>query len=552
MKTRLALALALAALLLTTASAVAAAQGGRPVAPTASFTFGAPETASAPATTDNDDACDIGVAPAATLLLPYFEVDFRTAPASARTTIFTITNTSPMPEIAHCVLWTDWAFAAFTFNIFLTGYDVQSINLHDVFKRGVIAPVSDTLSGTSSTNPVLSPVGTAPPNAPNTAPLPNISGNPNFRTDAYVACEILPGGIAAPVLADLQQIFTTGLSGSIIGQGCGTSRLGGTHYNAIGYLTVDVDSTCSTSFPGPLTTGTYSNNEILFDNVLLGDYQDVNPSPATGNYAAGNPMVHIRAVPEGGPVGSNPGTNLPFTFYDDYNTGGAFGSGASTARTSGPNRLADRRQPLPSAFAARWIQGGATSFSTNYKIWREGTTGSSSTACSLSIPPLNSAIAIAELIRFDEHENANGIGPPLILPEPLPILLPVLPAASSTSTSSSLFPGLTVSGDTGGWLYLNLDNGYSGPGYSNPALDNPAAHPAFVDRASQNWVVVSMFAEGRYSVDFDAAWLGNGCSAPAPSGGPPVGPLGATPVCPKGTPACIPGKSPYVGTNVTP
>ena len=28
-----------------------------------------------PTTTDNDDSCDIGVAPAATLLLPYFEVD---------------------------------------------------------------------------------------------------------------------------------------------------------------------------------------------------------------------------------------------------------------------------------------------------------------------------------------------------------------------------------------------------------------------------------------------------------------------------------------------
>jgi len=30
---------------------------------------------------------------------------------------------------------------------------------------------------------------------------------------------------------------------------------------------------------------------------------------------------------------------------------------------------------------------------------------------------------------------------------------------------------------------------------------------------SQNWTIVSMFAEGRYSVDFDAAWLGNGAPA---------------------------------------
>jgi hypothetical protein len=72
-------------------------------------------------------------------------------------------------------------------------------------------------------------------------------------------------------------------------------------------------------------------------------------------------------------------------------------------------------------------------------------------------------------------------------------------------------------------------------------------------RASQNWVIVSMFAEGRYSVDFDAAWLGNGCSAPV-AGGTTIGPVGGVPVCPAGSnPAlCQPGVAPYTGTNVTP
>ena len=58
---------------------------------------------------------------------------------------------------------------------------------------------------------------------------------------------------------------------------------------------------------------------------------------------------------------------------------------------------------------------------------------------------------------------------------------------------------------------------------------------------SQNWVVVSMFAAigaNRLSVDFDAAWLGNGCSPAEPAGEQiaPVnqrfGPL----VCPVNTP----------------
>ena len=58
---------------------------------------------------DNDSSCDIGVAPAATLLLPYFETDFSVTAKNARMTIFTITNVSAQQQIAHITLWTDWA-----------------------------------------------------------------------------------------------------------------------------------------------------------------------------------------------------------------------------------------------------------------------------------------------------------------------------------------------------------------------------------------------------------------------------------------------------------
>jgi hypothetical protein len=61
-----------------------------------------------------------------------------------------------------------------------------------------------------------------------------------------------------------------------------------------------------------------------------------------------------------------------------------------------------------------------------------------------------------------------------------------------------VFPQDILNDSTGGWVYLNLDNGLA-------AL-------AATEFATQNWVVVSMRAEGRYSVDFDAAWLGNGCT----------------------------------------
>src|SRR5437773_4778944 len=46
-----------------------------------------------PATTNNADSCDVAVMPAATLLLPYFDVDTAAAQGAGTTTLFTITNT---------------------------------------------------------------------------------------------------------------------------------------------------------------------------------------------------------------------------------------------------------------------------------------------------------------------------------------------------------------------------------------------------------------------------------------------------------------------------
>src|ERR1043165_256198 len=94
--------------------------------------------AAGPATINNDDSCDISVLPAATLLLPYFEVDFNADQRTARTTIFTIQNTTAAPQIARVTLWTNLSVPMLTFNVFLTGYGVQGINLWDVFRRGTI------------------------------------------------------------------------------------------------------------------------------------------------------------------------------------------------------------------------------------------------------------------------------------------------------------------------------------------------------------------------------------------------------------------------------
>jgi len=496
----------------------AIAQGHRFVAqPNATFAFGGP------ATTNNDDSCDISTAPAATLLLPYFEVDFNAAQTTARTTLFTITNVSPYPQIAHVVIWTDWSFPALDFNIFLTGYDVQSINLWDVLNRGIIAPSTvPGVGGTSSDVDIPDNPGS------NADPFDNDS-NPNITDLSACSGGQLPGLIPTNLLTDLRLVLTTG-RGTNTGIPC-TSTVGGTHANAVGYITVDVAPSCNTSLPNDPT---YAAANLLFDNVLIGDYQDVNPNPTTGNFAGGNPMVHIRAVPEGGPAGSVPApsaTNLPYTFYSRYEVATDIGR--------------DRRQPLPSVFAARYIQGGTGAFNTNYKIWREGnTTGTCSTASG------NANLGATEIIRFDEHENANVGGGSLVI-SPLP---PAggIPETGSYATTNPIFPAGPTSGDLAGWMYLNLNiPGVGGAPLSNQTFGRVPvlpARPLAGSPASQNWVIISMSAEGRYAVDFDAAWLGNGCSGTV-SAGTTVAPVGGVLVCPA-TVTCVGPE--FTGTNVTP
>ena len=243
-------------------------------------------------------------------------------------------------------------------------------------------------------------------------------------------------------------------------------------------MTVDVASFCGQGFP---TDGApYFTNEILFDNVLIGDYQQVDgrtTSPRATRWftSARSPRV----------VGLDFVTNFDRTFYSRYQAVGG---------------VLDRRQPLPSTFAARWIDGGVGELQTSYKIWREGLSGAT-VACNQY--PQNAALAITELVRFDSEENPTTFSPDVVI-SPAPDTEVSLPETSQTDVADTfIFPPNT--GDAlDGRMYLNLDHG-SPLGAVDP------------DIASQNWVIVSMAAEGRFSVDFDAAWLGNGCSPVAPS-----------------------------------
>ncbi len=389
------------------------------------------------ATIHNDDSCDIAVLPAATLLLPYFEVDL--GDFNGETTLFTIVNVTNVDRIARVTLWTDYGYPVVNFNVFLTGYDVQSINLFDIIERGIIAP-------DSGTGVEIRPRGTY--------------SDPNTALDLS-RCDRLPGLLDPVYVNYMRQAFTQGnvpALGSII-PAC--DRVGGQHERAVGYATIDVVGNCGFAAP---TDSAYFTQDIRFDNVLTGDYQQVDPS---GNHAQASPLVHIRAVPEGGTPASRQTstsffTNLERTFYKRLTT----------------PQFSDARQPLPTSFAARWIAGGTESFNTFFKIWREVPNGPG-IACSTFAP--NAAMAVADMVVFDEAENVSTVEADLTLP-----------------ATSMLAATPMPNGAIAGWTYFNLDR-------------DPD------DRlATQNWVTVSMRAQNRFSVDFEAIGFGNGCS-PAPA-----------------------------------
>jgi hypothetical protein len=484
-------------------------------------------TAALGGTRDNDDTCDVKVGPAATLLIPYFEVDV--TGETARTTLFTVTNVTRYPQIAHVTLWTDLAYPVLTFNLYLTGYDVQAINLADVLIRGVVA----------------SPTGTSSLTKPGSI---SAGANPNFQPSTN--CDASPGLIPQSLMATVRSALRLGTF-ALGGSSC--SFVGNVHSDAIGYATIDVVSSCTPRIPNdPL----YYTADLLYDNVLIGDYQNLGPSPSGTVFnafdAAGNPMVHIRAVPEGGGAGANVPTGLPYTFYDRY--------------TPATARAIDRRQPLPSTFAARFIQGGPGAFATNLTIWREGV-GNGSCADART----TSQMTVAEIVRFDERENPYASLPDCGDPcSPRPPNLPATSAVNSADTS--VFPAL-IGGDVGGWFYINLNNGgratYSvthdvggmpAPTNLRSNLAPSGSTTTIGPRPSQNWVTITMFGtlgSNRMTAEFDAASLGNGCSPAAfltISNGStqPIAPAGGVFVCPPGPTLTNGTTTQCTGTNVNP
>ncbi|HYX26310.1 MAG TPA: hypothetical protein VFC23_19305 [Thermoanaerobaculia bacterium] len=383
--------------------------------------------------------CALDVVPAATLLLPYFEVDL--ASPGGETTLVSIDNASDQGVLAHVVLWTDLGVPTLAFDLYLTGYDVQTLNLRDLF-AGSLPPTADAARDPADT---ISPRG-------------ELSQERSFAGCAG----LLPPPAPPPAIVDALRRAHQGLSSALTGGLCAAQPF--RDQVARGYLTVDVIRRCSLLTPAD--TGYFGPDGVAgHDNVLWGDFIVVHPG---SDFAHGDNLVRIESDP------------ALFAGRDTF-----YGRYVGFAGTDG-------REPLPTTWATRFLQGGAFAGRTELIVWRDSRQRTAPFPC--GHPPLWYPIPweIARTIAFDEEERATEPNCLFGCPPPLPSPFPA--ETNRVAVEAGGFP----SPFNFGWLYLDLKT-------TNPLgiADRPL---------SQSWVGTIHSAQGRFSVGFQADPLDSGCA----------------------------------------
>ncbi len=448
------------------------------------------------------ELCTIDAVPAATLLLPYFEVDLEARPGKGVDTLFSINNASATPTIAHVSIWTDWSQPVLDFDIFLTGYDVQSVGLHNVLVGGKLPVTADEQSdqgqdGGRVADPTSSCDGTVDSCSRHGA-NPEWDGSfdgSGVAVAGVANCiDIFPFFVNPLLTGTRLDEIQAKLRGAPVDGAC----FGADHgdFFARGYITVDNARACSLLFandPGYFGDGV--NPGIASNaNQLWGDYFIVDPF---NEFATGGNLVHVEADDEfaGGDSG--------YTFYGRYAS--ALGG-------------ADNREPLGTTWGVRYLNGGA--FDQTYlTVWRDSTIpdidGSGFTcgaAGTLGVGPAWHPMNETQVIAFNESESWEELCE-LVFGSPGP---PVSPPDVPPEDDPTCFPLETQRVEVGfdplapvfnfGWLYLNLNVGIDNGGGADdfdPGTDGTLA---------QSWVEGNYSALGDYSVGLPAVQLTSACT----------------------------------------
>lgn len=347
--------------------------------------------------------------PGATLLLPYFEVDLGSS--SGRTTRFSINNASASAILAHVTVWSDLAVPVLAFNVYLTGYDLQTIDMRNIMN----GTLPQTASAGQDPNDTISPKG------------------PDSQDINFASCT---GQFPLP---QLPQIYIDHIRNSLTGKftnfydACAGTVSGNL---ARGYVTVDTVNNCTLRFHDDPN---YILNDITFQNVLWGDFSYVN----SGFAFQGAPLVSIVASL------TNPAVTTAgrYTFYGRYDSWSA----------------ADHRNPLATTFAGRYIRN-----STLALAWRDPKVAQGPFTCGFK--PSWYPLGQEGFAIFDDKEHVQvPVSFPVAPQPPNPGIIPFPAATQKTLIGSTAFP---VSFQNG-WIYYDLNTTVSG--VPDPPVDPAAA-----------------------------------------------------------------------------
>jgi uncharacterized protein DUF11/thrombospondin type 3 repeat protein len=304
------------------------------------------ETNPAPLCPAAGGGCLVAVRPAATLLVPWFGVDL--ASRDGLTTLVSITNADSRPHLVSVTLWTDWAIPSLTFDLYLSGFDIETLNLRDILQDGTL-PVTGTSLSPAGT---LSAANLAFPGCGTSVATRNVSAVPLQRAHLGLKTR---GLCMASQRRDLM---------------------------ATGYLTVDVVNSCSPlnpSSPGYFVNG--GKGVAANDNVLLGEYAYVNGRRKT---AEGEQAVHIAADAEAHGSG--------YTFYGRYVKGDG----------------SDNRQPLGARFAATYAQDANQGLATDLIVWRD-TKMATAAPVACDSAPAWAPLSAPEQVVWGEQEDPTSL-----------------------------------------------------------------------------------------------------------------------------------------------
>ncbi len=310
------------------------------------------------------NVCAFDPVPAATLLFPFVAYDYDGG-FGGDTTIFSITNVSAEAQIVHVTLWTDYSIAILDFNILLTGYDTQRVNIRDILADGQLPVTVIATHAQTPGNEGVFPDGPVSPDNDNGGGGANtgswIQGLLEFPestndlgSDRCSTSDQAYPGLYADNLIPATQLaaFQDWLQASQTASRSHANDCSPPYGPAFQispdpwfylrdetdptwmYITADVVETCNLTFPD---NPAYYVDEIRYDNVLIGDVTWLNNDE---RFSEVDNAIHIEADIDLAQVATiNADNDRPVSFYHRYSQNAQF---------------SDYREPLPTAWAFRY------------------------------------------------------------------------------------------------------------------------------------------------------------------------------------------------------